>query len=99
VSLVVSLVLLTLAVWSLPASAWNIPSHILSGAIAYQILWQENPGTIDKVKHYTPPVTQIPVEFQGAAYRFGHSMVRPSYRANFTSLGGQPFFGMIFDPS
>ena len=23
----------------------------------------------------------IPVEFQGAAYRFGHSMVRPSYRA------------------
>ncbi len=25
----------------------------------------------------------IPVEFQGAAYRMGHSMVRPSYRANF----------------
>ena len=24
----------------------------------------------------------IPVEFQAAAYRFGHSMVRPSYRAN-----------------
>ena len=36
-------------------------------------------------KYYTPEVTQIPVEFQGAAYRFGHSMVRPSYRANFTS--------------
>ncbi|HJU62308.1 MAG TPA: peroxidase, partial [Candidatus Binatia bacterium] len=29
----------------------------------------------------------------------GHSIVRPSYRANFTSLDGQPFFGMIFDPS
>ena len=26
----------------------------------------------------------IPVEFQGACYRFGHSMVRPSYRANLT---------------
>ncbi len=50
-------------------------------------------------KFYRPAVTQIPVEFQGAAYRFGHSMVRPSYRANFTSLAGQPFFGMIFDPS
>jgi hypothetical protein len=50
-------------------------------------------------KFYRPDVGQIPVEFQGAAYRFGHSMVRPSYRANFTSLGGQPFFGMIFDPS
>ena len=50
-------------------------------------------------KFYTPDVGQIPVEFQGAAYRFGHSMVRPSYRANFTSLGGEPFFAMIFDPS
>ena len=48
---------------------------------------------------YRPEVTQIPVEFQGAAYRFGHSLVRPSYRANFTSLAGQPFFGIIFDPS
>jgi hypothetical protein len=26
-------------------------------------------------KFYTPEVGQIPVEFQGAAYRFGHSMV------------------------
>jgi Animal haem peroxidase len=50
-------------------------------------------------KFYTPEVAQIPVEFQGAAYRFGHSMVRPSYRANFTSLSGEPFFGMIFDPT
>jgi len=48
----------------------------------------------------------IPVEFQGAAYRFGHSMVRPSYRANRTGdPGGNPntgapaFFGMIFDPA
>jgi Animal haem peroxidase len=50
-------------------------------------------------KFYRPEVTQIPVEFQAAAYRFGHSMVRPSYRANFTSLAGQPFFAIIFDPS
>ena len=39
------------------------------------------------------------VEFQGAAYRFGHSMVRPSYRANLAGDEGQAFFGMIFDPS
>ena len=50
-------------------------------------------------KFYRSEVTQIPVEFQGAAYRFGHSMVRPSYRANFTSVGGEPFFGIIFDPT
>jgi Animal haem peroxidase len=40
----------------------------------------------------------MPVEFQGAAYRFGHSMVRPSYRANLKGDNGGPFFGMIFDP-
>jgi hypothetical protein len=50
-------------------------------------------------KYYTPEAAQIPVEFQGGAFRFGHSMVRPSYRANFTSLSGEPFFGMIFDPA
>ena len=41
----------------------------------------------------------IPVEFQGAAYRFGHSMVRPSYRANLAGDNGAPFFGFIFDPA
>ena len=40
----------------------------------------------------------IPVEFQ-MAYRMGHSMVRPSYRANFTGNAGSPFFGMVFDPT
>jgi hypothetical protein len=39
----------------------------------------------------------IPVEFQAAAYRFGHSMVRPSYRANLAGDQGKPFFGLIFD--
>jgi hypothetical protein len=34
----------------LPASAWNIPGHMLSGIIAYQILQQEKPQTIEKVK-------------------------------------------------
>jgi hypothetical protein len=38
-----------LAVLPLPASAWNIPGHMLSAAIAYQVLRQENPQTIDKV--------------------------------------------------
>lgn len=41
----------------------------------------------------------IPVEFAVAAYRFGHSQVRPSYRANF---GPKPddsgqFIALIFD--
>jgi hypothetical protein len=39
-----------LAVLPLPASAWNIPGHILSAAIAYQVLSQANPPSIEKVK-------------------------------------------------
>ena len=50
VVLIASLVLLALAVSPLPASAWNIPGHMLSGIIAYQVLRQENPQNIDKVK-------------------------------------------------
>jgi Animal haem peroxidase len=41
----------------------------------------------------------IPVEFQAAAYRFGHSMVRPSYRANLAGEDGKPFFAITFDVS
>jgi hypothetical protein len=41
----------------------------------------------------------MPVEFQAAAYRFGHSMVRPSYRANLKGDDGGPFFAMVFDPA
>jgi heme peroxidase len=55
-------------------------------------------------RFYRPRIAFMPVEFQGAAYRFGHSMVRPSYRANRVGnpgiLPGAPaFFGMIFDPA
>jgi len=51
-------------------------------------------------RFYNPRRDQafIPVEFQ-IAYRFGHSMVRPSYRANMKGDSGQPFFAMIFDPA
>jgi hypothetical protein len=33
-----------------PALGWNIPGHMLSAAIAYQVLPQESPQTIEKVK-------------------------------------------------
>jgi hypothetical protein len=66
----------------------------------------------DVLKHgnrfYDPPPGDafMPIEFGAAAYRFGHSMVRPSYRANFTSGTGDstsptadPFFALVFDPT
>jgi len=52
-------------------------------------------------RHFYNPLHNeafIPVEFQ-ITYRFGHSMVRPSYRANLHGDNGQPFFAMIFDPA
>jgi hypothetical protein len=58
-------------------------------------------------RFYRPQVGEafMPIEFGAAAYRFGHSMVRPSYRLNFTSGTGDgssptaaPFFGLVFDP-
>jgi len=57
-------------------------------------------------RFYLPPPGDafMPIEFGAACYRFGHSMVRPSYRANFTSGTGDsanpaadPFFGLVFD--
>ncbi len=57
-------------------------------------------------RFYRPPSGDafMPIEFGAAAYRFGHSMVRPSYRANFTSGTGDstsatadPFFALVFD--
>jgi hypothetical protein len=58
----------------------------------------------DGRKYYRPQTGYMPVEFQGAAYRFGHSLVRPSYRANLkgdVDASGQPapFFAMVFDPA
>jgi len=40
----------------------------------------------------------MPIEFQ-IGYRFGHSMIRPSYRLNLAGDNGSAFFGMIFDPA
>lgn len=38
----------------------------------------------------------IPVEFSVAAYRFGHSQVRPGYRVNLAGDNGRPFTRFIF---
>ncbi|MEP6959451.1 MAG: peroxidase, partial [Nitrospirota bacterium] len=41
----------------------------------------------------------MPIEFSVAAYRFGHSQIRPSYRLNFgrPDMGHNPLFVFTFD--
>jgi hypothetical protein len=54
-----------------------------------------------KPRHYTwHNDPYIPVEFSVGAYRFGHSQVRPSYRANFGTSATDPaqqFFALFMD--
>src|SRR5262245_4558061 len=61
---------------------WIVVNQFLPAIIGPELVTQILEGGR---RYYRPrPGEQsIPVEFQGAAYRFGHSMVRPSYRANF----------------
>jgi hypothetical protein len=40
----------------------------------------------------------IPVEFNSACYRFGHSLTRPSYLVNITGDNGHPFSAATFAP-
>jgi len=48
-----------------------------------------NPGGTPRLRLYPKPedtaYPYMPIEFAGAAYRFGHSMVRPSYALNSTA--------------
>jgi hypothetical protein len=68
--------------------------NILGGALVNDVLARGR-----RFYRPQPGEQSIPVEFQSAAYRFGHSVVRPSYRANLAGDGGQPFFAFIFDPA
>ncbi len=51
-----------------------------------------NPGNTPRLTNYVrseAPFPYMPIEFAGAAFRFGHSMVRPSYALN-RVIGTQP---------
>jgi hypothetical protein len=55
--------------------------------------------TPPRLRFYDPCSTGVPVEFSVAAYRFGHSMVRPIYRINTAVVDRLPVFTTSFDPT
>jgi Animal haem peroxidase len=84
---------------------WHYHSMILSQFLPQVIGAPRLISILLRRRFYRPASGQafMPVEFQTGAYRMGHSMVRPSYRVNFTGQpAGKPnspqFFGFIFDP-
>ena len=51
-----------------------------------------NPGHTPRLQNYLKSEAQypyMPIEFSGAAFRFGHSMVRPSYSLNTTGIAAR----------
>jgi hypothetical protein len=77
---------------------WIILHEFLPAIIGQNVV---NDILLRGARFYTPRQgsQRMPVEFQGACYRFGHTLVRPSYRANLAGDNGAAFFGMIFDPA
>ncbi|WP_174279039.1 peroxidase family protein [Sphingomonas bacterium] len=59
-----------------------------------------NAGSTPRLSHYlanSPPFAYMPVEFSVAAFRLGHSMVRPTYALNET-VGSTPPFDKLRIP-
>jgi hypothetical protein len=69
---------------------------IMQNGLRYYKVYDETQGSMSRGSTRKPA---IPVEFAVAAYRFGHSQVRPSYRLNFGPAPGKEFFAFIFDDS
>jgi hypothetical protein len=86
------------------ASARRLTTWHYHWIIAHEFLPQlVGDATVNDVltngrRFYTPQRgALLPLEFQTAAYRFGHSMVRPSYMANVAGDGGDPFFAIVLN--
>ena len=69
--------------------------HVVGEIVAEEVLF----GDANSRRWFDPGRGEafMPVEFQTGTYRMGHSMVRPSYRANLAGDDGDPFFALVFD--
>jgi hypothetical protein len=77
---------------------WHYQWIVMNEVLPAYVGQQEVEAALNRPNIFGNGRPLMPVEFQGSAYRFGHSMVRPSYRANLDGDNGEAFFGLIFDP-
>jgi Animal haem peroxidase len=76
-----------------------LPSLAGQAAVAAVVRRSRGSGWTTRLRFYDPCRVAMPVEFSGAAYRFGHSMVRDDYDIN-DSHPGVPILGADFsDPT
>jgi Animal haem peroxidase len=92
---------------------WLVVKFFLPAVCDHEVLkelFEEEPvgagrtcRRVKSLRHYLPRSSPyIPVEWSVAAYRFGHSLIRPSYHLNATLRGlrqGKPIDIFIEDPS
>lgn len=94
-----------------PAEVFNEAQRLVRWHYQWVVVHEFLPGTVgaglvadilkNGRKHYKwRNAPFIPVEFSVAAYRFGHSQIRPSYRVNFGAKPGKAdseIFKLLFD--
>jgi hypothetical protein len=83
---------------------WAVLNDFLPTIVGRQTLRAVLPSTNalltpPRLAFYDPCRENMPVEFSVAAYRFGHSIVRPIYRINTTVADRLPVFSLTNDPT
>jgi hypothetical protein len=83
---------------------WAVLNDFLPTIVGRQTLSAVLPSTNvlltpPRLVFYDPCSENMPVEFSVAAYRFGHSIVRPIYRINTTVADRLPVFSLTNDPT
>jgi hypothetical protein len=83
---------------------WAVLTDFLPTIVGRQTMRAVLPSTNailtpPRLAFYNPCTENMPVEFSVAAYRFGHSIVRPIYRINTTVVDRLPVFSLTNDPT